>query len=131
RVAERAAPAAEYLRRALGQLSGGEVVGGEDVLIKTVEKQLGLLRTKAKREATGELEKVQRDLGELKVQRSDWQQQLDAREADLSALAGLQALYEKDEQAKPWADLEKKAELARAKLAEVADARQKLETMRQ
>lgn len=131
RVAERAAPAADYLRGALGQLSGGEVIGGEDVLIKAVEKQLSSLRTPSKREATGELAKVQRELSDLKAQRAAWQQQQDALEADLTTLAQLQALYDKDEQAKPWAELAKKADAARAKLAEVSAAKQKLESLQQ
>jgi len=131
RVAERAAPAAEYLRTALGQLSGGEVVGGEDVLIQNVEKQLSLLRTKARRDATGELEKVQLAIEALTAQRLAWQKQQSELEADLNALTALQALQDKDELEKPWAELEKKAAAARVKLTEVSAAKTKLDTMRQ
>lgn len=132
RIVERAGPAADYLRSALGSLSGGAVVGGEDVLIKAVEAELCDVRTPNTRgQRGGKLPKLQRELEELKTQRAEWEQQQATFESDLAALAELQSLHDKDTKAKPWVELEARAEAARAKIAGVAAAKSRRDGLQQ
>jgi chromosome segregation ATPase len=117
--------AASYLRDALAQLSGGQVSGGEDLLISQVEKALGEFLTDKQRRPTGPLLEVMNRVTQLEKRRDELQVQRNDYEADLANLTTQQALYAEAERLRAWQKLEAKALEAQARADEVKKLEQK------
>ena len=104
--------AANYVRDALTQLSGGEVSGGNDVLIDAVQRELWKLLTERKRSPTGALAEVESRLSLLQQQQRELDAQKRQFDVDLTRLTVLQAEFDDAQRKKPWEAMQQKADEA-------------------
>jgi hypothetical protein len=118
--------AATYLRDALNQLSGATVEAGEDVLISAVKQELHKLLTEKTRKPTGALASVQDELQAALEQEQQLRSQQAQFENEADRLIRLQAECDEVARRKPWEALEKKADDAKRKVAELRAAREAL-----
>src|SRR5579871_4016149 len=82
--------AAQYLRDALTQLSGGREAGGEDALIAAVQRELRQLLTARTQKSTGPLAEAEQKLAALSASRDELQQQRQQFDENITRLASLQ-----------------------------------------
>ncbi|CAN0627354.1 AAA_23 domain-containing protein [Burkholderia multivorans] len=104
--------AANYVRDALAQLSGGEVSGGNDVLIDAVQRELWKLLTERKRSPTGALADAENRLSTLQQQQRELDAQKRQFDDDLTRLTVLQAEFDDAQRKKPWEAMQQKADEA-------------------
>ncbi len=104
--------AANYVRDALTQLAGGEVSGGNDVLIDAVQRELWKLLTERKRSPTGALADAESRLSALQQQQRELDAQKRQFDDDLTRLTALQAEFDDAQRKKPWEAMQQKAEEA-------------------
>ncbi|KDB09361.1 hypothetical protein LIG30_1640 [Burkholderia sp. lig30] len=104
--------AANYVRDALAQLSGGEVSGGNDVLIDAVQRELWKLLTERKRSPTGALADAESRLSALQQQQRELDAQKRQFDDDLTRLTVLQAEFDDAQRKKPWEAMQQKADEA-------------------
>jgi chromosome segregation ATPase len=115
--------AAQYLRDALSQLSGGRESAGEDALIAAVQRELRQLLTARTQKSTGPLAEAETALAELISERDQLQQQRQQFEENIARLASQQEAFDDMERKRPWELHEQKAVLAQQR----ADAAAELE----
>jgi DNA repair exonuclease SbcCD ATPase subunit len=115
--------AAQYLRDALSQLSGGPESAGEDALIAAVQRELRQLLTARTQKSTGPLAEAEQNLTRLTEERDALEQQRRQFEENIARLATLQEAFEETQQKRPWELHEQKAVLAQQR----ADAAAELE----
>jgi chromosome segregation ATPase len=118
--------AATYLRDALNQLSGATVEAGEDVLISAAHRELHKLLTEKTRKPTGALASVEAELQAALDQDQQLRSQQAQFENEADRLIKLQAEFDETARRKPWEALEKKAQDAQRRLAELRTARDAL-----
>nr|WKF61433.1 Chromosome partition protein Smc [Paraburkholderia busanensis] len=111
--------AAQYLRDALSQLSGGSESAGEDALIAAVQRELRLLLTARTQKSTGALAEAEQTLAKLIEERDELQQQRLQFEENIARLATQQETFDDVERKRPWEAHEQKA-LAAQRRAEAA-----------
>jgi DNA repair exonuclease SbcCD ATPase subunit len=115
--------AAQYLRDALTQLSGGHESAGEDVLIAVVQRELRQLLTARTQKSTGPLAEAETALAALTAERDDLEQQRQQFEDNIARLASQQEAFDDTQRKRPWELHEQKAVLAQQR----ADAAAELE----
>ncbi|WP_308142728.1 AAA family ATPase [Burkholderia pseudomallei] len=101
--------AAAYIRDALAKLAGGEVSGGDDVLINAVRDELFKLLTEKARRPTGPLATVESELTQLRKERDDLEQQQRDFDEDINRLGRLQVEFNAVQKTRPWEELQAKA----------------------
>ncbi|PRX30753.1 DNA repair exonuclease SbcCD ATPase subunit [Paraburkholderia sp. BL18I3N2] len=101
--------AAQYLRDALSQLSGGRESAGEDALIAAVQRELRQLLTARTQKSTGPLAEAEQTLARLIEERADLEQQRQQFEANIASLATLQQTFDDTQRKRPWEIHEQKA----------------------
>lgn len=104
--------AVNYVRDALAQLSGGEVSGGNDVLIDAVQHELWKLLTERKRSPTGALADAESRLSALQQQQRELDAQKRQFDDDLTRLTVLQSEFDDAQRKKPWEAMQQKADEA-------------------
>ncbi|CAN0626680.1 AAA_23 domain-containing protein [Burkholderia multivorans] len=113
--------AANYVRDALAQLSGGEVSGGNDVLIDAVQRELWKLLTERKRSPTGALADAESRLSALQQQQRELDAQKRQFDDDLTRLTVLQAEFDDAQRKRPWEAMQQKADEATKRAAAFAE----------
>jgi DNA repair exonuclease SbcCD ATPase subunit len=101
--------AAQYLRDALSQLSGGREAAGEDALIAAVQRELRQLLTARTQKPTGPLAEAEQTLARLIEERGDLEQQRQQFEANIASLATQQQAFDDAQRKRPWELHEQKA----------------------
>ncbi|MFC6312757.1 GTP-binding protein [Paraburkholderia dipogonis] len=101
--------AAQYLRDALSQLSGGRESAGEDALIAAVQRELRQLLTARTQKSTGPLAEAEQTLARLIEERADLEQQRQQFEANIASLATQQQTFDDTQRKRPWEIHEQKA----------------------
>ncbi|RKR39040.1 AAA family ATPase [Paraburkholderia sp. BL17N1] len=101
--------AAQYLRDALSQLSGGRESAGEDALIAAVQRELRQLLTARTQKSTGPLAEAEQTLTRLIEERADLEQQRQQFEANIASLATQQQTFDDTQRKRPWEVHEQKA----------------------
>jgi DNA repair exonuclease SbcCD ATPase subunit len=101
--------AAQYLRDALSQLSGGRESAGEDALIAAVQRELRQLLTARTQKSTGPLAEAEQTLTRLIEERADLEQQRQQFEANIASLATQQQTFDDTQRKRPWEIHEQKA----------------------
>ncbi|HEY2022468.1 AAA family ATPase [Paraburkholderia sp.] len=113
--------AAQYLREALTQLSGGRESAGEDALIAAVQRELRQLLTARTQKSTGPLAQAEQTLATLSASRDELQQQRQQFDDNIARLAAQQQAFDDAERRRPWELHEQKAALAQQRAAAVAE----------
>ncbi|WP_233835641.1 AAA family ATPase [Paraburkholderia sp. ZP32-5] len=113
--------AAQYLREALTQLSGGREAAGEDALIAAVQRELRQLLTARTQKSTGPLAQAEQNLAELSASRDELQQQRQQFDDNIARLATQQEAFDDAERRRPWELHEQKAALAQQRAVTVAE----------
>ncbi len=113
--------AVNYVRDALAQLSGGEVSGGNDVLIDAVQHELWKLLTERKRSPTGALADAESRLSALQQQQRELDAQKRQFDDDLTRLTVLQSEFDDAQRKKPWEAMQQKADEATKRAAAFAE----------
>ncbi|HEY8606114.1 MAG TPA: AAA family ATPase [Noviherbaspirillum sp.] len=121
-----AAHAGTHLRQALGELAGGKVEQGEDVLIAAVQKELHKLLTPRTGQPTGDYAEADAALKAARERLQQLQKTQDAFAADVERLARLQAESDEVGRRRPWEALAARAEEARRRFAALREARDRL-----
>ncbi|MDH6153064.1 MULTISPECIES: AAA family ATPase [Paraburkholderia] len=119
--------AAQYLRDALTQLSGGREAGGEDALIAAVQRELRQLLTARTQKSTGPLAEAEQKLASLIASRDELQQQRQQFDDNIARLAAQQQAFDEAERRRPWELHEQKAALAQQRAAAVEQLERGLE----
>src|ERR1700761_4347330 len=101
--------AAQYLRDALSQLSGGRESAGEDALIAAVQRELRQLLTARTQKSTGPLAEAEQTLARLIEERGELEQQRQQFEANIASLAAQQQTFDETQRKRPWEIHEQKA----------------------
>ncbi|MGF6506576.1 AAA family ATPase [Paraburkholderia sp. 32] len=123
--------AAQYLRDALTQLSGGREAGGEDALIAAVQRELRQLLTARTQKSTGPLAEAEQKLASLIESRDELQQQRQQFDDNIARLAAQQQAFDDAERRRPWELHEQKAALAQQRAAAVEQLERGLEGLAQ
>ena len=123
--------AAQYLREALTQLSGGTVSGGDDALIGAVQRELWQLLTERARKPTGALAAVENELSELRHRRTELDGQRQRFDEDIGYLSTQQAAFDDAQRKRPWDELEEKAVEAQKRAHAVAELERRLKELEQ
>ncbi|MBC8737713.1 AAA family ATPase [Paraburkholderia sp. UCT31] len=123
--------AAQYLRDALTQLSGGREAGGEDALIAAVQRELRQLLTARTQKSTGPLAEAEQKLASLIASRDELQQQRQQFDDNIARLAAQQQAFDDAERRRPWELHEQKAALAQQRAAAVEQLERGLEGLAQ
>jgi hypothetical protein len=113
--------AAQYLREALTQLSGGRESAGEDALIAAVQRELRQLLTARTQKSTGPLAEAEQKLAALGASRDELQQQRQQFDDNITRLAAQQEAFDDAERRRPWELHEQKAALAQQRAVAVAE----------
>ncbi|NPT37974.1 AAA family ATPase [Paraburkholderia xenovorans] len=101
--------AAQYLRDALTQLSGGSESAGEDALIAAVQRELRQLLTARTQKSTGPLAEAEQTLARLIEERDELEQQRRQFEENIARLAAQQEAFDDTQRKRPWELHEQKA----------------------
>jgi DNA repair exonuclease SbcCD ATPase subunit len=123
--------AAQYLRDALSQLSGGHESAGEDALIAAVQRELRQLLTARTQKSTGPLAEAEQALAALKGERDELEQQRQQFEDNIARLASQQEAFEEAQRKRPWALHEQKAFEAQQRADAAAELERSLEALAQ
>ncbi|MEX3854747.1 AAA family ATPase [Paraburkholderia sp. BR10923] len=123
--------AAQYLRDALTQLSGGREAGGEDALIAAVQRELRQLLTARTQKSTGPLAEAEQKLATLIASRDELRQQRQQFDDNIARLASQQQAFDDAERRRPWELHEQKAALAQQRAAAVEQLERGLEGLAQ
>ena len=115
--------AASHLREALGELAGGTIAQGDDVLIQTVRVEMGQLVTDKQRKPFGPYAEAETQLAEARTQLAALEEQERAFNQDLERLATLQTDVDSQAASKPWDALEARAVVAAEAARSLATAR--------
>ncbi|MFM0222527.1 AAA family ATPase [Paraburkholderia dipogonis] len=101
--------AAQYLRDALSQLSGGRESAGEDALIAAVQRELRQLLTARTQKSTGPLAEAEQTLARLIEERNELEQQRQQFEENIARLSAQQEAFDDTQRKRPWELHEQKA----------------------
>ncbi|OLL28488.1 GTP-binding protein [Burkholderia sp. SRS-W-2-2016] len=123
--------AAQYLRDALTQLSGGRESAGEDALIAAVQRELRQLLTARTQKATGPLAEAEQKLVALSASRDELQQQRQQFDENIARLAAQQEAFDDAERRRPWELHEQKAAAAQQRATAVAELERNLQGLDQ
>ncbi|WP_345816331.1 AAA family ATPase [Paraburkholderia sp. PREW-6R] len=123
--------AAQYLRDALSQLSGGTESAGEDALIAAVQRELRQLLTARTQKSTGPLAEAEQALAALLAEREGLQQQRQQFEENIARLAAQQEAFDDAQRKRPWEVHEQKAMLAQQRADAAADLERGLQQVAQ
>ena len=123
--------AAQYLRDALSQLSGGSESPGEDALIAAVQRELRLLLTARTQRSTGPLAEAEQTLAALIAERDELEQQRQQFEENIARLAAQQEAFDDTQRKRPWELHEQKAELAQKRADAAAELERGLQDLAQ
>ncbi|CAB3793614.1 AAA family ATPase [Paraburkholderia fynbosensis] len=123
--------AAQYLRDALSQLSGGSESAGEDALIAAVQRELRQLLTARTQKSTGPLAEAETTLAALIAERDELEQQRQQFDENISRLASQQEAFDDTQRKRPWELHEQKAVLAQQRADAAAELERSLEGLAQ
>lgn len=123
--------AAQYLRDALSQLSGGSESAGEDALIAAVQRELRQLLTARTQKSTGPLAEAEQSLARLIEERDGLEQQRRQFEENIARLAALQEAFDDTQHKRPWELHEQKAVLAQQRADAAAELERGLQQLAQ
>jgi hypothetical protein len=123
--------AAQYLRDALSQLSGGHESAGEDALIAAVQRELRQLLTARTQKSTGPLAEAEQALAALIVERDDLEQQRQQFDENIGRLATQQEAFEDAQRKRPWELHEQKAVQAQQRADAAAELERSLQGLAQ
>ncbi|WNC94187.1 AAA family ATPase [Paraburkholderia sp. FT54] len=112
--------AAQYLRDALSQLSGGRESAGEDALIAAVQRELRQLLTARTQKSTGPLAEAEQTLVRLTDERNEFEQQRQQFEENIARLAAQQEAFDDTQRKRPWELHEQRALQAQLRADAVA-----------
>jgi energy-coupling factor transporter ATP-binding protein EcfA2 len=116
--------ASGYIRDALSKLTGGNVSGGDDTLIKAVRQELFKLVTEKSRKPTGALGAEDVNLERMRKEQSELEQSNLNFEEDILRLGRLQLEFDSVQKERPWVAMLEKAATA-LKRAETFDELQR------
>ncbi|SIT41098.1 putative GTP-binding protein [Paraburkholderia ribeironis] len=123
--------AAQYLRDALSQLSGGSESAGEDALIAAVQRELRQLLTARTQKSTGPLAEAELALAALSAERDELEQQRRQFEENIARLASQQETFDDAERKRAWELHEQKAVLAQQRADAAAELERSLQGLAQ
>ncbi|NML35071.1 AAA family ATPase [Paraburkholderia antibiotica] len=123
--------AAQYLRDALTQLSGGRESAGEDALIAAVQRELRQLLTARTQKSTGPLAEAEQKLAALSASRDELQQQRQQFDDNIRRLTEQQEAFDDAERRRPWELHDQKATLAQQRAAAVVELERGLQGLAQ
>ncbi|QQC65765.1 AAA family ATPase [Paraburkholderia ginsengisoli] len=123
--------AAQYLRDALSQLSGGNESAGEDALIAAVQRELRQLLTARTQKSTGPLAEAETTLAALIAERDELEQQRQQFEENIARLASQQEAFDDTQRKRPWELHEQKAVLAQQRADAAAELERSLQGLAQ
>jgi DNA repair exonuclease SbcCD ATPase subunit len=123
--------AAQYLRDALSQLSGGSESAGEDALIAAVQRELRQLLTARTQKSTGPLAEAETTLAALIAERDELEQQRQQFEENIARLASQQEAFDDTQRKRPWELHEQKAVLAQQRADAAAELERSLQGLAQ
>ncbi|SMG56207.1 AAA family ATPase [Paraburkholderia susongensis] len=123
--------AAQYLRDALTQLSGGSESAGEDALIAAVQRELRQLLTARTQKPTGPLAEAEQKLAALVASRAELQQQRQQFDDNIARLAAQQEAFDDAGRRRPWELHEQKAALAQQRAAALAELERSVQGLAQ
>jgi DNA repair exonuclease SbcCD ATPase subunit len=121
-VQDSAQHAAQYLRDALGELAGGTIAQGDDVLIQAVHGEMTQLVTDKTRKPYGAYAEAEKEILAAKEVLEELLSQERTFNADVERLATLQAEFDKEASNKPWEALERRAADAAVNAQSLRDA---------
>ncbi|NKJ49956.1 GTP-binding protein [Burkholderia sp. SG-MS1] len=123
--------AAQYLRDALSQLSGGSESAGEDALIAAVQRELRQLLTVRTQKSTGPLAEAETTLAALIAERDELEQQREQFDENIARLAAQQEAFDDTQRKRPWELHEQKAVLAQQRADAAAELERSLQGLAQ
>ena len=123
--------AAQYLRDALSQLSGGNESAGEDALIAAVQRELRQLLTARTQKSTGPLAEAELTLAALIAERDELEQQRQQFDENIARLASQQEAFDDAQRKRPWELHEQKAVLAQQRADAAAELERSLQGLAQ
>ncbi len=123
--------AAQYLRDALSQLSGGSESAGEDALIAAVQRELRQLLTARTQKSTGPLAEAEQTLARLIEERDELEQQREQFEENIARLAAQQEAFDDTQRKRPWELHEQKALQAQQRADAAAELERSLQGLAQ
>ncbi|MFM0717316.1 AAA family ATPase [Paraburkholderia strydomiana] len=123
--------AAQYLRDALSQLSGGNESAGEDALIAAVQRELRQLLTARTQKSTGPLAEAETTLAALIAERDELEQQRQQFDENIARLATQQEAFDDTQRKRPWELHEQKAVLAQQRADAAAELERSLQGLAQ
>ncbi|RKT21990.1 DNA repair exonuclease SbcCD ATPase subunit [Paraburkholderia sp. RAU2J] len=123
--------AAQYLRDALSQLSGGSESAGEDALIAAVQRELRQLLTARTQRSTGPLAEAETTLAALIAERDELEQQRQQFDENIARLASQQEAFDDTQRKRPWELHEQKAVLAQQRADAAAELERSLQGLAQ
>ena len=123
--------AAQYLRDALSQLSGGRESAGEDALIAAVQRELRQLLTARTQKSTGPLAEAEQTLARLIEERDELEQQRRQFEENIARLAAQQEAFDDTQRKRPWELHEQKAVQAQQRADAAAELERSLQGLEQ
>jgi DNA repair exonuclease SbcCD ATPase subunit len=123
--------AAQYLRDALSQLSGGHESAGEDALIAAVQRELRQLLTARTQKSTGPLAEAETTLAALIAERGELEQQRQQFDENITRLASQQEAFDDTARKRPWELHEQKAVLAQQRADAAAELERSLQGLAQ
>lgn len=123
--------AAQYLRDALSQLSGGSESAGEDALIAAVQRELRQLLTARTQKSTGPLAEAEQALARLIDERDELEQQRRQFEENIARLAAQQEAFDDTQRKRPWELHEQKAAQAQQRADAAAELERSLQGLAQ
>lgn len=123
--------AAQYLRDALSQLSGGSESAGEDALIAAVQRELRQLLTARTQKSTGPLAEAEQTLARLIEERDELEQQRQQFEENIARLAAQQEAFDDTQRKRPWELHEQKALQAQQRADAAAELERSLQGLAQ
>lgn len=123
--------AAQYLRDALTQLSGGSESAGEDALIAAVQRELRQLLTARTQKSTGPLAEAEQALARLIEERDELEQQRRQFEENIARLAAQQEAFDDTQRKRPWELHEQKALQAQLRADAAAELERSLQGLAQ
>ncbi|MFM0725740.1 AAA family ATPase [Paraburkholderia strydomiana] len=123
--------AAQYLRDALSQLSGGNESAGEDALIAAVQRELRQLLTARTQKSTGPLAEAETTLAALIAERDELEQQRQQFDENIERLATQQEAFDDTQRKRPWELHEQKAVLAQQRADAAAELERSLQGLAQ
>ncbi|MGF6770793.1 chromosome segregation ATPase [Paraburkholderia sp. GAS199] len=123
--------AAQYLRDALSQLSGGAESAGEDALIAAVQRELRQLLTARTQKSTGPLAEAEQTLAALTTERDELEAQRVQFEENIARLATQQEAFEDAQRKRAWELHEQKAVQAQQRADAAAELERSLQGLAQ